>query len=120
MRFWSLCRLVVLDLLHGLAVILLTDFLRVKGMRPDIGHALAGLECGRGLERGGAGCARQLQHLMERALAGQEEMQRAHADAQGQLALGLAALEAALGDIAPGRGQVLQHVLAEALGRGQA
>ena len=53
------------------------------------------------------------QQLTERALATQIEMQGAHADAQGQLALACRALKTALGGLPPGGTQVLQGIQAQ-------
>ena len=44
----------------------------------------------------------QLERVVEWLLAGEEKVQRGHADAQGQAAGGRVALEGAFGDIAPG------------------
>ncbi|MDT4872226.1 hypothetical protein FQZ97_1074020 [compost metagenome] len=47
-------------------------------------------------------------------------MQGTHADAQGQGALAVGAIEGPFGDVAPGSGEVLQHVQTESFGYQQA
>ena len=88
--------------------------LGIEGVRPDIRLAR-----GR-LEYRSAQLDRTFEHFCERAASGEEEMQRGHADAQGQAALPRRALEGALGDVAPGCGNMLQQIEGDAFRNHQA
>ncbi|MNO76120.1 hypothetical protein D3C76_671870 [compost metagenome] len=77
-------------------------FSRVEGFAPDILDA--------GPEGGDLRVFLHAQHVGEGLPAGQVVVQGTHADADGQLAMARRALEGALGDIAPGGGQVLQEI----------